>query len=261
MNAANTVLLTDDADAKAAAGRRFHAAALAGPLPRATAPAETPARPAAPPLVHPSKLKRRGVGSERGRASLLHAIAHIELNAIDLSADMVARFADDPAVGDARCDFVCDWSRVCDDEARHFAMLQGRLAELGFFYGDFPAHDGLWDAARATRHDIAARLAVAPLVLEARGLDVTPSMIAKFDAVGDGRSADILRTIYSEEISHVETGMRWFRHVAEARNHPAEAYFQDLVRAHFRGQLKPPFNEAARNLAQFPARFYAPLAK
>ena len=254
------VLRTAEPRAKAAAGRAFHASVLRGTAVTGGTPPLLPARPDAPELVPPSRVPKRGLGSPSGRAALLHAIAHIELNAIDLSADMVARFADAPELAGRRDDFVRTWSRVCDDEARHFLMIEERLGELGHAYGDFPAHDGLWQAARDTAHDIAARLAIAPLVLEARGLDVTPGMIQRLDSVGDRASADILRVIYAEEVAHVEAGIIWFRHVAAARGRDPESYFQSLVREHFKGQVKPPFNVEARDRAQFPVDFYAKLA-
>ncbi len=256
------VLSTANADAKAVAGRAFRRSVADGQYdvgPDAPL-SPSPARPAKPVLVPPSGVAKRGLGTETGRAALLHAIAHIELNAIDLSADMVARFAHVPELQLVRDRFVDDWSKVCDDEARHFGMIQTRLRELGHEYGDFPAHDGLWNAARDTSHDIAARLAIAPLVLEARGLDVTPGMIKRLDSVGDKASADILRVIYHEEVAHVETGIRWFRHVSEFRNQAPISYFQNLVKTHFKGRVKPPFNVEARDRAQFPIDFYEKLA-
>ena len=258
---AAAVLDTASADAKARAARAMRACVLDGGDVSEPRTALHPARPATPVLVAARDVPKRGLGSDAGRAALLHAIAHIELNAIDLSADMIARFSGAPELSDHRASFVADWSKVCDDEARHFAMLQERLGELGHRYGDFPAHDGLWEAAVDTAHDIAPRLAIAPLVLEARGLDVTPGMIARLDSVGDRRSADVLRVIYAEEVAHVEAGIRWFRHVAKARNRAPEAYFQSLVRAHFKGRVKPPFNVEARDLADFPRNYYQPLAE
>jgi uncharacterized ferritin-like protein (DUF455 family) len=259
---ANDVLSTADADAKAVAGRAFRRNVEGGQFDfKAFAPpALTPARPLRPELVPPSGVAKRGLGTAAGRAALLHAIAHIELNAIDLSADMIARFANAEELESERDRFVDDWSKVCDDESRHFAMIQARLRELGHAYGDFPAHNGLWDAARDTAHDIAARLAIAPLVLEARGLDVTPGMIKRLESVGDKASAEILKVIYREEVAHVETGIRWFRHVAKARNQRPVPYFQNLVKDHFRGRLKPPFNVEARDRAHFPIDFYGKLA-
>jgi uncharacterized ferritin-like protein (DUF455 family) len=198
--------------------------------------------------------KRRAGGAAASRVALLHAIAHIELNAIDLAWDMVARF-EAPGAG-----FFDDWVGVAAEEATHFALLSDRLAALGAAYGDLPAHDGLWQAAEATRHDLLARLAVVPMVLEARGLDVTPKMIETLDRAADGDSADILRIIYRDEIGHVAIGRHWFERVAAACGLDAETSWQALVREHYRGALKRPFNGAAREAAGFPARFYEPMA-
>jgi uncharacterized ferritin-like protein (DUF455 family) len=167
------------------------------------APPARPARPEQPPLKAPREVPRRRISAgPRGRIALLHALAHIELNAIDLAWDLIARFAG-PELPRG---FADDWVKVAEEEARHFGLLSRRLRELGARYGDLPAHDGLWQAAEATAHDLLARLAVVPLVLEARGLDVTPAMIAKLEAAGDGASAGILETIYRDEIGHVAIG-------------------------------------------------------
>lgn len=205
-------------------------------------------------------MKRRRLGGAPGRIALLHAIAHIELNAIDLAFDMVARFACDPllAVAD-RAAFVSDWIGVGEDEARHFILLNNRLSDYDAAYGDLPAHDGLWQAAEATADDWRARLAVAPLVLEARGLDVTPDMIAKLEAVGDSKSAAILGVIYREEIDHVAAGMRWFRYACARSQVEAEYWFKHCVRERFNGALKPPFNKNAREIAGLPVEFYSDL--
>ena len=200
--------------------------------------------------------KRRAFGSPAGRIALLHALAHIELNAIDLAWDLVARFA---GTGLPR-GFFDDWVKVAAEEACHFELLAGRLAELGAGYGDLPAHDGLWEAAGATADDLLARLAVVPLVLEARGLDVTPEMAARLERVGDAESAEILRRIYHDEIGHVATGLRWFDRLCVARGLSPEAVFQDRVRRFFKGELKPPFNHQARAAAGFPRHYYEPLA-
>ena len=224
------------------------------------APPDQPARPASPALVAPADVPRRRLNSPAGRIALLHAVAHIEFNAIDLAFDMVARFALDPALADdARHDFVDDWIGVGDDEARHFSLITTRLSALGAAYGDYPAHSGLWDAALATRGSLAARLAVAPLVLEARGLDVTPGMIDRLVSAGDTTSADCLRVIYTEEIAHVAAGARWFRHVAERSGDVPVTLFQALVRKHFSNGLKPPFNTEARLRADLPPEFYESL--
>ena len=156
--------------------------------------------------------------TEAGRIALLHALAHIELNAIDLSWDIVARFAGWSEAGRRLPKaFFDDWVGVADDEARHHAMLEARLNRLGASYGDLPAHDGLWQASMATAHDLAARLALVPLVLEARGLDVTPAMIESLRRHGDDDSADALQIIHDDEIGHVAAGKRWFDFVCAAR--------------------------------------------
>ena len=217
---------------------------------------DRPARPAAPRLLLPRELPKRKISAApAGRIALLHALAHIELNAIDLAWDMVARFAGE-ALPRA---FFDDWVRVADEESKHFALLADRLDSLGAAYGDLPAHDGLWAAAESTAHDLLARLAVVPLVLEARGLDVTPAMIQRLRSVGDDPSADILEIIYRDEIGHVAVGKRWFDHVAETKGREPVATWQALVRRYFKGGVKPPFNIAAREAAGFSAAFYGPL--
>jgi uncharacterized ferritin-like protein (DUF455 family) len=209
--------------------------------------------------------RRRVTENPAGRIALLHALAHIELNAIDLAWDIVARFARpfaDPFAGSGAlpCAFCDDWVGVAAEEAKHFTLLAQRLEALGAAYGDLPAHDGLWQAAQATAHDLAARLAVVPLVLEARGLDVTPAMIARLRAVGDDDSADILQLIHDEEIGHVAAGRRWFEHVCAESGRDAVPTYHALVRRYFKGRLKPPFNDASRARAGFGAAYYAPLA-
>jgi uncharacterized ferritin-like protein (DUF455 family) len=202
-------------------------------------------------------MPRRKLGKDpAGRIALLHALAHIELNAIDLAWDIIARF---PAEAMPRA-FFDDWVSVADEEAKHFALLAARLAELGASYGDLPAHDGLWQAAMDTADDLLARLAVVPLVLEARGLDVTPAMIKRLEAVGDQASAALLQVIYRDEIGHVAIGKRWFDFLAERRGLEPKAAWQDLVRQRFKGRMKGPFNDEARAAAGFPATFYRPLA-
>jgi len=219
-------------------------------------PPARPARPSRPLLLPPREMpKRRGGGSHAGHIALLHAIAHIELNAIDLAWDIIARFADT----DLPRSFFDDWAAVAGEEAEHHALLAARLAAFGASYGDLPAHDGLWEAAAATAHDLLARLAVVPLVLEARGLDVTPAMIVRLERFGDGESAAVLRRIYADEIGHVATGMRWFKFLCARRRLSPAATYEALVRQHFKGTLKPPFNDEARAAAGFPPGFNAPL--
>jgi len=223
-----------------------------------TAPPERPARPDKPDLKLPRDMPKRGKGgSAQNRIALLHALAHIELNAIDLAWDICARFPD----ADMPKGFYDDWVQVADDEAKHFEILEKRLNDLGSGYGALPAHDGLWQAAQTTAHDLATRLALVPMVLEARGLDVTPDTIARLRAFGDAESADILQLIHDEEITHVAAGRRWFGHLcARAGKDPVQEW-QDLVRRHFKGSLKRPFNVDSRKLADFGPEFYEPLAE
>ena len=201
--------------------------------------------------------KRRNFGAEPGRIALIHALAHIELNAIDLGWDIVVRFSDEGLP----CQFFDDWAGVAAEEAEHFALLSTRLAALGSDYGALPAHDGLWEAAMATAGDLLARLAVVPLVLEARGLDVSPEIIRRLEHLGDHDSAAILERIYRDEIGHVAVGARWFDILCRERGLDPAAVFRDRVRRYFTGVLKPPFNRAARDRAQFPSRYYEPLAE
>ena len=226
------------------------------PVGHARPPAH-PARPDRPVLRPPKEMpKRRAFGSQAGRIALLHALAHIELNAIDLGWDIIARFSGE----DLPRAFFDDWVGVVAEEAAHFELLANRLGDIGARYGDLPAHDGLWEAAAATAGDLLARLAVVPLVLEARGLDVTPEMIARLERVGDMPSAEILRRIYRDEIGHVAIGLRWFLHLCRARGLVPEEVFHDRVKRCFRGDLKPPFNLEARSAAGFPPHYYEPLA-
>jgi uncharacterized ferritin-like protein (DUF455 family) len=220
-------------------------------------PPNRPARPARP-ILHPPRdmPRRRNIGALAGRIVLIHALVHIELNAIDLGWDIVARFCGERLPRR----FFDDWVGVAAEEAEHFALLEARLKALGGEYGALPAHDGLWEAANETVHDLLARLAVVPLVLEARGLDVTPAMIGRLEKAGDWDSAAILRRLYEDEIGHVEVGARWFKHLCDARGLDHAATFQENVRRHFAGALKPPFNRQARERAGFPAAYYAPLA-
>jgi len=218
-------------------------------------PAE-PARPERPERLPANRMPKRGrAGSERARIAMLHALAHIEYGAIDLAFDMIGRFGQ----GAPRT-FVDDWIRVGADEAGHFALLMRRLHALGSSYGALPAHDGLWEAAEVTAHDRLARLAVVPMILEARGLDVTPATLARFEAAGDSASARILDRIYRDEIRHVAVGVRWFRYFCSQQRFDHSTYWQKLVRRHFKGSLKPPFNDSARNAAGLTTDFYSPLA-
>ena len=256
------VLQTGDARAKALAGREAAEAWRSGSVTDVGTvdPPDRPARPDRPELTRPGRVKKRKItAAPEGRAALLHALAHIELNAIDLAWDILARFAGhSPALPRA---FFDDWVAVADDEARHFLMLDDRLRELGASYGDLPAHDGLWQASMDTAHDLLARLAVVPLVLEARGLDVTPGMIVKLKMVGDEESAAALQIIHDDEITHVAAGKRWFDWLCAERGLCPDTVWQDLVRAHFKGAVKPPFNEKSRALAGMEPDFYGALAE
>lgn len=258
------VLSTADPDAKAKQARLVAAAWREGrlvvmPPPPSVWPEmpSRPARPAAPELIDPRHMPRRAFKGERGRIALLHAIAHIELNAVDLAFDMIGRFC----AADMPREFLDDWVSVGDDEARHFAMLQHRLMMLGASYGDHPAHDGLWQAAEATAHDLHARLAVVPMVLEARGLDVTPGMIERLTRAQDEQSASVLRIIYEEEKRHVMIGTKWFAYLCAKDDLDVAKTFHSLVRQHFKGLLKPPFNADARKQAGMMPNFYEPLAE
>ncbi|SMD04016.1 Uncharacterized conserved protein, contains ferritin-like DUF455 domain [Fulvimarina manganoxydans] len=215
-----------------------------------------PGRPDKPDLVPPKTVKRRSVHTDAGRIALIHALCHIELNAVDLALDIVARFADQRVPRS----FFDGWMTVAFEEAKHFSLLSERLKSFGSFYGALPAHDGLWQAAGATSHDLSARLAVVPLILEARGLDVTPSLIEKLNEVGDEETAAILKIIYEDEKGHVAVGAKWFRFLcARERINPA-ARFQALVRSLFHGEVKPPFNDLARAEAGLTPSFYRTLS-
>jgi uncharacterized ferritin-like protein (DUF455 family) len=203
-----------------------------------------PGRPDRPALVHPRAVLNRGLGTADGRAALVHAVAHIEFNAINLALDAVVRFGGMPD------EYYADWLSVAQDEARHFTLLQDRLTQLGHAYGDFPAHNGLWEAAEKTAHDVLARMALVPRVLEARGLDVTPGMIERLAQAGDAATVAILRVILAEEVRHVAIGTHWFRFLCAQRGLEPEATFRELLAAHGM-QPRPPFNTAARRAAGF----------
>ncbi|MEZ5922664.1 MAG: ferritin-like domain-containing protein, partial [Parvularculaceae bacterium] len=220
-------------------------------------PPDQPSRPIRPELVPPGKLARRGIGSPEGRKALLHSLAHIEFNAIDLAFDMALRFAPQiREVGLSFETFVRDWFSVGADEARHFRMLVGRLSDLGAEYGDLPAHDGLWQSAESTKDNVLARLAIVPLVLEARGLDLTPGLADRFRRVGDGHTASVLDIIWRDELAHVAAGARWFNEICRVKALEPASEFKRLVRKHFHGDLKPPFDVQARDAAGVPRTFY-----
>ncbi|MBZ6380554.1 ferritin-like domain-containing protein [Sphingomonas sanguinis] len=217
---------------------------------------DAPGRPERPELLPPNRMPKRGRGgSEKGRIALLHALAHIEFAAIDLAFDAAGRFG-----GQFPRSYVDDWISVGADEAMHFAVLNRRLKALGSGYGELPAHAGLWESAEETAHDAMARLAVVPMVLEARGLDVTPETVARVRAGGDETSARILNRIYTDEIRHVGFGAKWFGYLAAGYDIEPAKQWQMLVRRHFRGLVKPPFNVSARETAGLTRDFYEPLA-
>jgi uncharacterized ferritin-like protein (DUF455 family) len=256
--AIRTALLTGDPRAKAMAARKVARDWRLGRLAFAfdvTMP-DRPARPAAPELLPPNRMPKRGKGgSERGRIALYHALAHIEFVAIDLALDLAGRFG-----AELGRDCVGDFLSVAADEAMHFALLERRLKALGSHYGALPAHDGLWDAAYETRHDAAARLAVVPMVLEARGLDVTPLTISRVRAAGDETGVRLLERILDDEIRHVRFGANHFAAVCDRRGETVENLWNLLVKRHFRGAVKPPFNDSARAAAGLPRTLYAAVA-
>lgn len=260
--AIRAALLTGDPARKVFAARKVARDWRLGRLifdlasPDAPAMPERPEWPANLELLPPARMPRRGKGgSERGRIALWHALAHIEFVAIDLALDMAGRFGG--ALGE---EFVSDFLSVAADEAMHFALLDRKLALLASHYGAFPAHDGLWQAAQDTAHDPAARLAIVPRVLEARGLDVTPATLERVKAQGDSHGARILERILADEIRHVAVGTRHFLKICEEGNKPPQETWQNLVRTHFPGRLKPPFNDSARHAAGLSLEFYAALA-
>ena len=257
--ACRAVLLSAAPHAKAKAARAAARAWRRGMLAHDfdVAMPDRPARPETPALLPPSRMPKRGkAGSARSRIAMLHALAHIEFAAIDLAFDMAGRFGAGFPRG-----FVDDWIGVGADEAMHFALLDRRLAALGAGYGALPAHDGLWEAAAATAGDALARLAVVPMVLEARGLDVTPATIAAFEQAGDAPSAAILTRIYRDEIRHVAAGTKWFRFGCERDGFAPVPHWQALLRRYFRGSLKPPFNDSARDQAGLSREFYEGVAR
>jgi uncharacterized ferritin-like protein (DUF455 family) len=257
------VLSTADGREKTALSRahaaRWFAAREAGDtIPVGTAePPLQPARPEEPELLDPRDVPKRKPGSPQGRIALLHAVAHIELNAVDLQWDIVARFGHVPMpIG-----FYDDWVKAADEESKHFNLVSDCLEALGSHYGALPAHAGMWRAAEDTANDILGRLAVVPMVLEARGLDVTPGMIEIFRKAGDTRAIAALETIYAEEVGHVAYGSKWFHFLCGRGDLDPKPVFHDLVRKYFHGPLKPPFNEEKRAEAGLPPDFYWPLSK
>lgn len=248
-DAARRCLDASDPCAKVELTATFSAAFARGELAADTAsppgPITAPGRPSRPRLVEPRRLAQRGLGSVAGRAALVHAIAHIEFNAINLAWDAVYRFRDMPSA------YYRDWVAVAADEARHYSMLVARLAELGHAYGDFDAHDGLWTMAVKTADSCLARMALVPRVLEARGLDVTPGMIERLRSAGDRATAEILAVILREEVAHVAAGSRWFAWCCAREGIDPRTTFRDLLDRFVAGGVKGPFNHEARRRAGF----------
>ena len=260
------VLTTADGRAKTALSRRHAAAWFAAreagqPLTigKASPPAQ-PARPTKPDLLHPRDVPRRRPGSPQGRIALLHAVAHIELNAVDLHWDIIARFTHHQMPPG----FYDDWVKAADEESNHFNLICDVLEAMGSHYGALPAHAGMWRAAEDTAEDLKGRLAVVPMVLEARGLDVTPGMIEIFRRADDAASTkavQALETIYAEEVSHVAYGSKWFNWLCGRDGEDPKDVFHNLVRQYFHGSLKPPFNVEKRAEAGLPPDFYWPLSE
>ncbi len=263
---ADDVLRTAGAREKTALSRdyaaQWQAARVAGEVPDigTASPPDQPARPDAPELLDPRDVPRRKPGSAAGRMAILHAVAHIELNAVDLHWDIIARFSATPMpIG-----FFDDWVKAADEESKHFNLMADCLNAMGSQYGAMPAHAGMWRAAEDTADDLMGRLAVVPMVLEARGLDVTPSMIATFQKAKDDPAAvqavDALKVIYAEEVHHVAYGSKWFHFLCGRHDIDPKEAFHGLVGRYFHGALKPPFNEEKRAEAGLPPDFYWPMA-
>ncbi len=206
---------------------------------------EQPGRPEKPELVPPRDLVRRKVSSKAGHAALIHSICHIEFNAINLAWDAVYRFQDMPE------QFYDDWVKVAAEEAQHFQLLSRHLQSLGYHYGDFPAHNGLWESALETAHDPMIRMALVPRVLEARGLDVTPGIVKKLKDIDDRAAVDILAIIHCDEIGHVAAGTRWFRYLCQQRKLDSEATFRQLIEQYMKGVLRGPYDHDVRKKAGF----------
>lgn len=220
-------------------------------------PPDMPSRPEKPELLDPRDVPKRKPGSPEGRIALLHAVAHIELNAVDLHWDLIARFGHvtmPPGYYD-------DWVQAAAEESKHFNLMCDCLEEMGSFYGALPAHAGMWRAAEDTASDLMGRLAVVPMVLEARGLDVTPGMIEVFKRAKATQAVEALEVIYSEEVAHVAYGSKWFHYLCGRDEKDPKPLFHDLVRKYFHSTLKPPFNEEKRAEAGIPPDFYWPLTE
>lgn len=249
--AARCFLLTDPDEKCSAVGRLFTRMESGAwrldpdsPVP----PVGGPGRPDSPVLTNPARMPRRRLGSLAGRIALIHSVAHIEFNAINLALDAACRFRGMPE------QYYRDWISVAADEARHFRMLSHRLSELGASYGDHPAHNGLWEMAERTADSCLVRMALVPRVLEARGLDVTPGMVDRLRRTGDSESAATLEVILDEEVRHVAIGSHWFNYCCALESLAPVPTFLDLLEKHYSGKVRGPFNMAARLAAGFTKR-------
>jgi uncharacterized ferritin-like protein (DUF455 family) len=240
-----SILLERDADRKAGRARAIDLGAASGAADRIDTPSGIPGRPERPQLVAHAQVRQRSMASAEGRAALIHALAHIELNAIDLALDLCWRFAGMPDP------FYRQWIGVAREEAFHFELLRDHLHSLGFAYGDFPAHNGLWEMAERTKHDLLARIALVPRTLEARGLDASPAIKAKLIHAGDQRAGEILDVILRDEIGHVAVGNRWYRTLCAERGLDPLAAYAELAERYRAPRLRGPFNLEARRAAGF----------
>lgn len=247
--AALDCLMTTNPDEKIALTEQAQQAWLAGELALTSATdikaIPIPGRPELPELVSPRKLAKRSLSTIQGRAALIHALAHIEFNAINLGWDAVYRFQEMPR------DYYTDWIKVAAEEAYHFRLLRDHLRELGYDYGEFVAHNGLWEMAVKTDFDPMVRMALVPRVLEARGLDVTPGIIQKLTDCGDEAAVAILQIIHRDEVGHVEVGSRWFNYLCDQRQLEPTATFAELIEQYMKGKLKGPFDLDTRRKAGF----------
>ncbi len=246
--AAHTCLLSTDIADKVALAQQLWRDWQAGQLTVYDLPlalSRQAGRPDRPALVAPNQLVRRRLRSSTGQAALIHAVAHIEFNAINLACDAASRFQGLPAA------YYADWIRVAAEEAKHFSLLQARLDALGYTYGDFPAHNGLWELAQQTADDFVQRMALVPRVMEARGLDVTPGMMARFRQIGDTATAEVLAVILQDEIGHVAIGTRWFQYACAQRGLDPETHYLELLSTRFRHLVRGPLHTEARLAAGF----------
>lgn len=238
-------LLTRNAVAKAQNTIALNTELLPDAAATIASPAGIPGRPTRPPLVLPTAIKHLPLTTVEGRAALIHSIAHIELNAIDLALDIVWRFSGMPD------QFYRDWASIAKEEALHFSLLRDHLLTLGFDYGDFDAHNSLWDMAEKTKHDVLARVALVPRTLEARGLDASPAVKNKLISVGDKKAGEILEVILQDEIGHVAAGNYWYRWICAERGIDPIKTYAGLINQYDAPKLRPPFNMEARRLAGF----------